>query len=441
MKSYTEYKPSGIESLGDIPAHWKINKLNRICYMKGRIGWQGLKQSEFTSEGPYLITGMNFKDGVIRWDEVYHITEDRYNEAPEIQLKVGDVLMTKDGTIGKLLYVDNMPDKASLNSHLLVLRPLGNHFYPKYLYYLLHSNYFKDYVELCKTGTTFFGLTQEAAGKFKMLLPPLHEQQSIVELLDNSLVSINNFVEKKQKLIELLNEEKSAIIHHAVTKGINPVANVEVSGIDFLGTVPKHWEIKKIKLATQVFRGKFTHRPRNDPKFYGGEYPFIQTGEVSKASKYVETYSQTLNDIGLEVSKKFPSGTLVMTIAANVGDVAIINFDACFPDSIVGFKPHESIDINYLYHFFVAIKKEIVSTAVLNTQLNLNIDRIENIYMVIPPEHEQKEIVQFIEGEINKIEFAISRIEKEIDFIREYNIALISETVTGKIDVRDGVLT
>ena len=96
--------------------------------MKGRIGWQGLKQSEFTTEGPYLITGMNFKDGKIRWDEVYHITEARYDEAPEIQLKAGDVLMTKDGTIGKLLYVDTLPDKASLNVYATLKESQVTHF-------------------------------------------------------------------------------------------------------------------------------------------------------------------------------------------------------------------------------------------------------------------------------------------------------------------------
>lgn len=116
--------------------------------MKGRIGWQGLNQTEFTTNNdePYLITGMNFKNGAIRWDEVYHVSDERYEIAKEIQLKSGDVLMTKDGTIGKLLYVDYIPypHKASLNSHLLVFRPLNNSYNPKYLYYHLFSPYFSN---------------------------------------------------------------------------------------------------------------------------------------------------------------------------------------------------------------------------------------------------------------------------------------------------------
>ena len=134
MKRYPKYKDSSVSCLKEIPQHWSFNKLGRICYMKGRIGWQGLKQSEFTDEGPHLITGMNFNNGKINWDEVYHISEDRYEEAPEIHLRENDVLITKDGTIGKLLYVDYLPDRASLNSHLLVLRPLNGEFIPRYLY-------------------------------------------------------------------------------------------------------------------------------------------------------------------------------------------------------------------------------------------------------------------------------------------------------------------
>src|SRR5947209_973160 len=120
---------------------WSIKYLRDISFMKGRIGWQGLKQSEFTvnADEPYLITGMNFKDGKIRWDEVYHVSNERYEIAKDIQLKSNDILMTKDGTIGKLLFVDIIPfpGKATLNSHLLVFRPIRDSYDPKFLYYHL----------------------------------------------------------------------------------------------------------------------------------------------------------------------------------------------------------------------------------------------------------------------------------------------------------------
>lgn len=214
-------KDSGIQLLGKIPEHWRLDKLRRVCYMKGRIGWQGLKQSEFIDEGPYLITGMNFKDGKIRWSEVYHITEERYNEAPEIQLKESDVLMTKDGTIGKLLFVENLPGKASLNSHLLLMRSLHGEFTQKYLYLLLHSDYFRSHIDTTKTGTTFFGITQEEMGTFKMLLPPIQEQQQIVKHIEAETSKIDKTLSKIEKEIALLQEYKTALISEAVTGKID----------------------------------------------------------------------------------------------------------------------------------------------------------------------------------------------------------------------------
>ena len=210
-------KNSNIKFLDEIPEHWSVKKLSRNTYMKGRIGWQGLKHEEFTEVGPYLITGMNFKDGVIRWNEVYHITEERYNEAPEIKLRLNDVLMTKDGTIGKLLFINELPGKASLNSHLLVLRPTDNSYLPKFLYYQLMSEMFYVHIELNKTGTTFYGITQEAVGRFKMVLPPLNEQELIVKHIDESLSRLNTLKLKVTSQIEKLKEFRKSIIYEAVT--------------------------------------------------------------------------------------------------------------------------------------------------------------------------------------------------------------------------------
>ena len=171
-----------------------VRPLGHVSSLKGRIGWQGLKQSEFTTDNdePFLITGMNFKDGAIRWNEVYHISEARYEMAPEIQLRPHDVLMTKDGTIGKVLYIDAIPypGKASLNSHLLLFRPIGSSYNPKYLYYHLGSRPFKDFVEQSKSGTTFFGLSQAAVATYPVLLPPLAEQARIAAVLSDMDIAI-----------------------------------------------------------------------------------------------------------------------------------------------------------------------------------------------------------------------------------------------------------
>lgn len=188
---------------GEIPNDWDVRPFKMVSMMNGRIGWQGLKQEEFTDnpDDPFLITGMNFKDGKIRWSEVYHITEKRYKEAPAIQLKVGDVLMTKDGTIGKLLFVDEIPHPgmASLNSHLLVFRPINGQYVPKFVFYQLGSPSFAQHIALHKSGSTFFGLTQEATGKYPVFLPSVAEQAAITAVLSDMDTELSALVARLDK--------------------------------------------------------------------------------------------------------------------------------------------------------------------------------------------------------------------------------------------------
>lgn len=218
-------KDSGIEWIGEIPAHWGVKQFKQFSTMKGRIGWQGLKASEFTDEGPFLITGMNFKGGKINWGEVYHITEERYEQASEIQLRDHDVLMTKDGTIGKLLYVEDIPfpHKASLNSHLLVFRPIRNSYYPRYLYHQLGASCFRHYSDIAKTGTTFFGISQEAVGKYIAILPPLPEQRAIAAYLDAKTAHIDRIIASINAKIAALQELRQTIINDVVTGRIKVV--------------------------------------------------------------------------------------------------------------------------------------------------------------------------------------------------------------------------
>lgn len=179
------------------------------------------------------------------------------------------------------------------------------------------------------------------------------------------------------------------------------------------------------------------HRPRNDPSLYDGPYPFIQTGEVARTKKTITGYSQTLNEQGLAVSMMFPAGTLVMTIAANIGDVAILDFEACFPDSVVGFVPRRNIDRDYLYYLFRAMKAELLREAPVNTQGNLNVDRIGSRQIAFPSLLEQTAIVRYLDKATADIDTAVSHTHRQIELLQEYRTRLIADVVTGKIDVRE----
>ena len=267
--------------------------------------------------------------------------------------------------------------------------------------------------------------------------PPLPEQAAIVRYLNHADRRIRRYVAAKRKLIALLEEEKQAIINQAVTRGLDPNVPLKPSGVEWLGDVPEHWEVRRLSQVSGILIGKFTHRPRNDPSLYDGSYPFIQTGDVAGASKLIMRYRQTLNEQGLAVSTMFPRGTLVMTIAANIGDVAILSFDACFPDSVVGFVPSKNVYRDHLYYLFRAMKREFLREAPVNTQGNLNIDRIGSRKVAIPPLHEQVAIVENLDKATEVIDAAIAHARHEIELVQEYRTRLIADVVTGKLDVRE----
>lgn len=205
------------------------------------------------------------------------------------------------------------------------------------------------------------------------------------------------------------------------------------SGIEWLEEVPAHWAEVRIKDVAFLERGKFTHRPRNDPEMYDGSHPFIQTGDVARANKYVTTYKQTLSDKGTEVSRKFKSGTLLMAIAANIGDVAIVNFDTYFPDSVVGFTPIKS-SADYLFYLFTATRSELDRVKVTSTQDNLNLERLNSLVKFYPPLSEQIAIAAYLDTKTAQIDRQIDLLDQKVMQYSKLKQSLINETITRGLD-------
>ncbi len=210
-------KDSGVEWIGEIPKEWKYGRIKYNYYLKGRIGWQGLKASEFIDTGPYLVTGTDFINGSINWETCYHISETRYNEAPEIHVKLGDLLITKDGTVGKIAYISSKPDKVSLNSHLLIMRPLNNRYLNKFLFWVIQSNVFNMFFQLSQSGSIMASLSQEKINNFSFPIPPLTEQTAIAAYLDDKCAKIDHNIRLRESLISKLTDYKKSLIYEVVT--------------------------------------------------------------------------------------------------------------------------------------------------------------------------------------------------------------------------------
>ena len=212
-------KSSGVEWIGDIPEKWNVFRIKNVAFLKGRIGWQGLKSDEYQEDGPFLVTGKDFKNGKIDWMSCVHITEKRFDEAPEIHIRENDLLITKDGTVGKVAIAKNCPLKVSLNSGVLLIRSKNNSFFDqKFLYYVLCSNIFwMWFLSTLNGNSTIIHLYQEDFSNFSFSLPPLSEQKEIADYLDAKCAKIDAFIAKKQTVIEKMTEYKKSLIYECVT--------------------------------------------------------------------------------------------------------------------------------------------------------------------------------------------------------------------------------
>ena len=178
-----------------------------------------------------------------------------------------------------------------------------------------------------------------------LLLPPLPEQRAIASVLD----SIDEAIERTEAVIAATTRLRDALLHDLLTRGV-PGWHSEWKEAPGIGRIPACWEVVRLGDVAEVERGKFAHRPRNEPRFYGGAIPFIQTGDVVEANGKIKEHRQTLNELGLSISRLFPAGTIVITIAANIGETAITDYPVAFPDSLVGITP-TAVDSSFLEYF------------------------------------------------------------------------------------------
>lgn len=421
---YPAYKDSGVEWLGEIPTHW--NTLSNKNIFKLKKNQVGKKSSD------YVLLSLTL-NGVIKRDMEnpqgkFPAEFDTYQE-----VKKGDFIFC-------LFDVEETPRCVGLSDFdgmitgaYTVMEPFEN-FYRNFLYYFYLNLDADKRLKPLYTGLRNT-ISKENFFSFKTFVPPLPEQTAIAAFLDRKTSLIDQAISIKQKQIELLKERRQILIHKAVTRGLNPNVKMKDSGVEWIGEMPEGWAVKRLKHSTRIFRGKFTHRPRNDERLYDGNYPFFQTGDVAKAGKYLSEYKQTLNNFGLRVSTLFPKGTIVITIAANIGDISILDIDACFPDSIVGFEPMDFIKRDFLYNSLLVMKEQFMSSTIKNTQMNLNVDRIGTNSIAIPPLNEQEQIIKDIEAVTSNIATAIALKVQEIEKLKEYKATLINSAVTGKIKV------
>ena len=324
----------------------------------------------------------------------------------------GDLLIVCDGSrsglVGRAVkgYVGSTLARIDIDKSVL----------PEYIYHFIQGKYIQLNTSIKGTGTPH--LNQKLLKSFELYVPSLEGQHRIVTRIEELFSQLDSGVETLKKTKEQLKVYRQAVLKEAFEGAFTQHLTIEdhlewyKGDIINLPPIPKEWRYIYLSELGELARGKSKHRPRNDAKlFENGKYPFLQTGDIKSANKYVTVYEKMYGDFGLNQSKLWKKGTLCITIAANIAETAFLGLDACFPDSIVGFTANETVLMEYVRYFIEASKIRLWAFAPATAQKNINLKTLEKLVIPYCCINEQKKVVEEIESRLS----VCDSIEKTID--------------------------
>lgn len=419
MKKYDKYKSSNITWIGNIPEHWMLTK-TKFC-SSFRMGQTILKE-ELIEDGEYPVFSATEGDHYFgRTNNPSFILEVGDIVIPARGNSIGHIALVHEAAVSTQTTIANFINKQKINSHYLF------YFYKGFRKNLFHYD-----------NTAIPQITVDQVKQNPVLLPTFEEQRQIVKYLDHQTAIIDQLIHQKEKLIELLKDKRRAVIHEAVTKGLNPNAKMKYSGIEWLSEVPEHWRISTVRYSSKrVATGKtppteiVDYYNRGDIDWYGpGDFQTLSLNESQK-----KITSKAIKELGLEI---YPANSILLIgIGATLGKVGLISKPSYSNQQINAIVFKENISPEYGLFFLDSIKERIVAEANSSTMPILNQAKTKDLIFLIPPYSEQIQIAQTINKMVYKIESLNSSILIQIEKLKEYRQSIISEAVTGKIDVRD----
>ncbi len=432
LHPYPAYKPSGVEWLGDIPAHWEMRRLKH---------WVGINEavlSETTDPDfkfPYLEIGA-VGTGVL----IEEPNRIRFATAPSRARRIvknGDTIISMVRTYLKAVWsADETNDDLICSTGFAVLTPREGTA-PKFVSYLAQSNPFTDRVTAESVGIAYPAIAESRLRSFHVCFPPLSEQTAIVRYLDHADDRIRRYVSGKQKLIRLLEEEKQAVIHRAVTRGLDPNVRLKPSGVEGLGDVPAHWEVGPVKRAflsmdygiSESASDSGTIRLLTMAHLNNGQVTVPPTGGVDSVNPYLLLQKDDL------LFNRTNSQELVGKVGLFTGHDSPVTFASY----LVRMRPcpnHDPVYLNMALNdtsFISRARREAIPSL---HQSNLNPTRYGRLHIVLPPRQEQQTILRVLRNETRSLRDAISRTRRQIELLQEYRTRLIADVVTGQVDVR-----
>ena len=398
-------------------AGWNQQKLGEVCEFLNR----GISPKYLDENGVCVLNQKCVRDHAVNYESSRRHDAEAKTVSAERFVRLGDVLVnsTGTGTLGRVAQVRDEPDEpTTVDSHVTIVRPKPGMFHLDFFGYMLIviEEAIKEAGEGCGGQTEL--ARSVLADRFSISYPSsLPEQQRIVAILDEAFDGIAtakaNAEKNRQNARALFESHLQSVFTH---RG-------------------EGWKQKTLaEIATTFGRGKSRHRPRNEPKLYGGEYPFIQTGDIRNSEHFITEYSQTYSEAGLAQSKLWPKGTICITIAANIAETGILGFDACFPDSVIGViaNPQEA-DVDFVEYLLQSFKVRIQAMGKGSAQANINMGTFENERFPFPPVTEQKQIVAKLDALREETQRLESLYWQKLTALDDLKKSLLHQAFSGQL--------
>ncbi|HRQ69365.1 MAG TPA: restriction endonuclease subunit S [bacterium] len=424
MKPYPKYKDSGAFWIGKVPENWKLVKTKYVFSERVEKGYPNEPLLAATQTKGVVPKSM-YENRTVEAQKDLHLLK---------LVTPGDFVISLRSFQGGIEYSKH---RGIISPAYTVMIPNDRIFFE----YFRHLAKSKELISLLKTCVTGIregqNINYELLRKTPMPIPPESEQIQIACYLDWQTEKIKKFIKNKKKLIALLKEQKQNIINEAVTKGINPNVKMKNSGVEWIGEIPMHWEALYIRRCTKFVKTGGTPKGANESHFCEKGFDWFTPSDFKEEVFLKNSYRQ-LSELGKKDVKLFPANTVMMIgIGGTIGKVSISPDISSCNQQINAIFTNERVVSIYMTFALRCLKSFIIECGKYTTMPIINQDETKTLKIPVPPISEQQEIVAFIEKETALIDKTIARTEKEIELIQEYRTRLVSDVVTGKIDVRD----
>jgi type I restriction enzyme S subunit len=439
-------KDSGIQWIGDIPDSWNIKRIKYSASLKGRIGWQGLTSEEYQDDGSFLITGVDFQSGGIDWENCVHVPMKRWEEARDIQIRNGDLLITKDGTIGKVALVSNMPGETSLNSGVLRIIPVEG-YSRRFLFWVLQSEVFWNWFNFKNAGnSTILHLYQGDFAEFIYAFPEYTEQESIADFLDVHCAKLDSIIADLEMQIDTLQKFRKSFIAETVTKGLDRTVPMKDSGIEWCGKTPSHWRSLRMQDIASYKKGPFGSAVTVDMfvEKADGTYKVYEQKNAIQADANLGWYYLTYEDYRGLKDFSVKSDDIIISCAGTIGKCFIL------PDKIEPGIINQALmrvrlrdEFNksfFIYLFDIAL--EYMNAKFSNGSAIKNIPPfsvLKKQWISVPPLKEQEALVDYLDVKCSAIDQVIMEKSSQLATIKEFKDSLVFEYVTGKKRVKEAI--